>query len=227
MQMNKNKILRLVLYVCLAVIPFLAFYVSGFGIGANWNAMFFPYITGKNFAFRIFVEIALACWLMLMVVDKSFRPKKSLLLTLYSIFVFVLLLADIFSVNPVRSFFSNFERMEGFIAHIHLYAYFLILITLFKDKASWVKYKTILFISNIPVILLALLQLLGLSVFWPMKFLPALRDAIHKYFAPTQGGNQLDSSLGNSTYLAIYTIFFIFLLLITYLENRKKENVKN
>lgn len=60
-----------------------------------------------------------------------------------------------------------------------------------------------------------------------MKFLPALRDAIHKSFAPSQGGVQLDSSLGNSTYLAIYTVFFIFLLFITYLENRKKEGAKH
>lgn len=78
--MNKNKFLRGVLYVCLAIIPFLAFYVAGFGIQANWNAMFFPYITGKNFGFRILVEVALMCWLILMLTDKSFRPKKTLLL---------------------------------------------------------------------------------------------------------------------------------------------------
>ena len=84
------------------------------------------------------------------------------------------------------------------------------LITLFKDKIYLSKYKVILFISNIPVILLGLLQLFGLSEFYPMKYLPALRDAIHKLFSPSQGGNQLDSSLGNSTYLAIYTVFLFF-----------------
>lgn len=226
MNINKNKLLTKVLYISLAIIPFLAFYVAGFGINANWNALFFPYISGKNFGFRILVEIAASAWIMLMIINKDFRPKKSLLLWVYSTFVFVLLLADIFSVNPVRSFFSNFERMEGFITHAHLFLYFLILITLFKDKASWLKYKSILFISNIPVILLGLLQLFGLPNFWPMKFLPSLRDAIHSHIAPSQGGVQLDSSLGNSTYLAIYTIFFIFLLFIAYLENRKRENPK-
>ncbi len=227
MNIDKNKFLKNILYICLAIVPFLAFYVSGFGINASWNAMLFPYITGKNFGFRILVEIAAASWIMLMILDKGFRPKKSIILWTYSAFVFILLLADIFSINPLRSFFSNFERMEGFISHAHLFLYFLMLITLFKEKVYLTKYKTILFISNIPVLLLGLLQLFGLSEFLPMKYLPALRDAIHKLFSPSQGGSQLDSSLGNSTYLAIYTVFFIFLFLITYLEENKKKSKNN
>lgn len=219
-----NKFLTWTIWIALAIIPFLAFYVSGFGIGASWNSMLFPYITGKNFAFRILVEIAAAAWLMLMILNKEYRPKKSLILWAYSAFVFILLLADIFSINPTRAFFSNFERMEGFITHIHLFLYFVILISMFKTKAVWVKYKTVLFVSNIPVLLLAFLQLLGLSSFTPMNYLPALRDAIHKVFAPTQGGNQLDSSLGNSTYLAIYSVFFIFLFFISYIESKMEKN---
>lgn len=224
--MNTNKFLKWVIYISLAIIPFLAFYVSGFGINVGWNAMLFPYITGKNFAFRILVEIAAAAWVMLMILNKNYRPKKSIILWIYSAFIFVLLLADIFSVNPTRAFFSNFERMEGFISHAHLFLYFLIMISMFKDKAIWTKYKMVLFISNIPVILLALLQLIGLSSFSPMNLLPSLRDAVHKYFAPSQGGNQLDSSLGNSSYLAIYTVFFIFLFTISLVEARfeKKKN---
>ena len=219
-----NKFLKWVIYISLAIIPFLAFYVSGFGIGAAWNSMLFPYITGKNFAFRILVEIAAAAWLMLMILNKEYRPKKSLILWIYSAFVFVLLLADIFSINPTRAFFSNFERMEGFVGHAHLFLYFLILVSMFKTKTAWKEYKVVLFISNIPVLLLAFLQLLGLSTFTPMNYLPALRDAIHKVFYPSQGGSQLDSSLGNSTYLAIYSVFFIFLFFISYLESKMEKN---
>ena len=222
--MNTNKFLKWVIYIALAIIPFLAFYVSGFGVDASWNSMLFPYISGKNFAFRIFVEIAAAAWLMLMILNKDYRPKKSIILYAYSAFVFILLLANIFSVNPVRSFFSNFERMEGFISHAHIFLYFLILVSIFKSEQAWAKYKKILFISNIPVLLLAFLQLLGLSTFGPMKFLPSLREAISKNFSPSQGGNQLDSSLGNSTYLAIYAVFFIFLFFISFLESKWRKD---
>ena len=224
--MNTNKFLKWVIYIALAVVPFLAFYVSGFGVGASWNAMLFPYITGKNFAFRIVIEIAAAAWLMLMILNKEYRPKKSFILYAYSAFVFILLLADIFSVNPVRSFFSNYERMEGFISHAHIFLYFLMMISIFKTEKAWDKYKKVFFISNIPVLLLAFLQLLGLESFGPMKLLPSLRDAIHKYFSPTQGGNQLDSSLGNSTYLAIYAVFFVFLFFVSFIQSkwRKEKN---
>jgi len=222
--MNTNKFLKWVIYIALAIVPFLAFYVSGFGVGASWNAMLFPYISGKNFAFRIFIEIAAAAWLMLMIINKEYRPKKSVILYAYSAFVFILLLANIFSVNPVRSFFSNFERMEGFISHAHIFLYFLLLLSIFKTEKAWGKYTEVLFISNIPVLLLAFLQLLGLESFAPMKFLPALRDSINNHFYPSQGGNQLDSSLGNSSYLAIYAVFFIFLFFISFLESKWRKD---
>lgn len=219
-----NSFLKWTIYICLAIVPFLAFYVAGFGVNIEWNSMLFPYITGKNFAFRILIEVAAAAWLMLMILNKDYRPKKSIILWVYSAFISILLLADIFSVNITRAFFSNFERMEGFISHAHLFLYFLIMISMFRTKIDWDKYKKVLFISNIPVLVLALLQLLGLESFSPMNLLPSLRDIIHKYFAPTQGGNQLDSSLGNSTYLAIYSVFFIFLFFISYLESKNNKN---
>ena len=94
-----NGFLKWTIYICLAIVPFLAFYVAGFGVNIEWNSMLFPYITGKNFAFRILVEVAAAAWLMLMILNKDYRPKKSIILWVYSAFISILLLADIFSVN--------------------------------------------------------------------------------------------------------------------------------
>ena len=45
---------RWVVLAALFVIPFLVLYVS--------NSLFFPFITGKGFAFRILVEAAAAAW---------------------------------------------------------------------------------------------------------------------------------------------------------------------
>jgi len=215
-----QKFLKFVIYVSLAIVPFLAFYVTSVN-PESWQILF-PYISGKNFAFRILVEIAAAAWLMLMIINKEYRPKKSLLLYAYASFIFILLLADIFSVNPIRSFFSNFERMEGFISHIHLFLYFLILISIFKTRESWENAKTILFLSNLPVLILAWMQLLGTENIFS-KYLPALKKSLHENFAPSQGGNQLDASLGNSTYLAIYCVFFIGLFFMTFVENYLKN----
>ena len=219
-----NNVLKWIIYISLAIVPFLAWYVSGFGIQTEWNSMLFPYISGKNFAFRIVIEIALFSWFILMLINKNYRPKKNILLWGYGIFMFILLIADIFSVNSTKSFFSNFERMEGFITHIHLFAYFLIMISMFKNHFAWAKYRRIFFWSNIPVLAVAFLQLFGLKDFWFSKLFPALSNWISTKliggFAPTQGGLQLDSTLGNSTYLAIYVVFFMYLFLNSFISSK-------
>ncbi len=51
------------------------------------NSMYFPYISGKAFAFRIIVEIIFGLWLILILKDKSFRPKYSWLLGSLGVFI--------------------------------------------------------------------------------------------------------------------------------------------
>ena len=41
------------------------------------DSMFFPYITGKNFAFRILVEIGFVAWALLAIIDTRYRPRFS------------------------------------------------------------------------------------------------------------------------------------------------------
>ena len=45
------------------------------------SSMFFPFITGKNFAFRIIVEVLFALWLLLALRNPEIRPKRSFILT--------------------------------------------------------------------------------------------------------------------------------------------------
>ena len=51
------------------LIPCLPLYVT--------PSMAFPYITGKNFAFRILVEFAAALWLGLIASNKEYRLRNS------------------------------------------------------------------------------------------------------------------------------------------------------
>ena len=126
-----QKILRNIVYVCLAVIPFVAWYVSDGrflefqGNGLDFN-LFFPFITGKNILFRLFVEIAFVAWAALAFHYEAYRPKWTLLVKVYAIFIGVLFVADIFGVDTTRSFFSNFERMEGWFTHALLFLAFLL-----------------------------------------------------------------------------------------------------
>jgi hypothetical protein len=99
-----QNLIKKVVWVCLGVIPFIALYVaSGRGLdifSLGEAGMYFPYISGKNFAFRVLVEIAFAGWVLLALRDASYRInlKKSPLLLAYAAFVIILFLASGISV---------------------------------------------------------------------------------------------------------------------------------
>lgn len=157
------------------------------------NFLFFPFITGKNFFFRIVVEILFFFWVFIAVFDKKYRPQKSKILLCLFLLLAILILATIFGESPYRSFWSNYERMEGLVGHLHLFAYFLILTSVFRAKKDWKIFFAIMLGVSVIASFYGLLQFFG-------------KAAIH------QGGDRVDASLGNATYLAIFLVFHIFLL---------------
>ena len=159
------------------------------------NNFFFPFITGKNFTFRILVEVAALLWVVLMLRDSQYRPKFSWLSIAVVVFVAIVGVADIFSANPIKSFLSNFERMEGWITMAHLLVYFLMLGTLFKKWSIWEKFLQTSVAVSIISCIYGFMQLGGVA-------------AIH------QSVSRLDASFGNSAYLAIYMLFHVFITII-------------
>lgn len=188
--MNQNQktvenILLWAVRIGLWVIPLLPFYIA--------SSMLFPFITGKNFAFRIIIECIVPLWVGLAIMRQEFRPRLTVLVKAVTVLVAVLFLADLFGPNPYRSFFSNYERMEGFISFVHLYLYFLMLLSVFRTRRDWLVWFHVSIVASIAVSYIALLQHLGLRV-------------------SPQGGFRVDSTIGNPTYLAAYLLFHIWLL---------------
>src|ERR1700749_1864090 len=96
---------RWIVLSCLFIIPFIVLYVS--------NYLFFPFISGKPFPFRILVEIAFSAWVVLALAEPKYRPKFSWTFVLYGAFVLWMFIADAAAVSPLKAFWSNFERMDG------------------------------------------------------------------------------------------------------------------
>ncbi len=197
-----EKFIRYIVYVLkggIFILPFLALIVAGnffskiFLPGAG--DLFFPFITGKNFFFRIIVEILFLFWVFAAVFDKNYRPKRSPLLFAVILTLFILILATIFGQNPYRSFWSNYERMEGLIGHIHLFLYFLILGSVFKTKKDWQRLFGVMLGVSFITVVYGFLQYFG-------------KAEIH------QGNTRLDATFGNATYLAIFLVFHLFLIAI-------------
>jgi len=199
--MSFNKILRWVIYGGLFAITLTPLIVTPNSFISL--SLFFPFITGKNFFFRILVEIVAGLWLILAYRDKTARPKSSWILWSLLAYLGIATLATVFGQNPIRSFWSNFERMEGLIAYIHNFLFFLVLVSVVKTKETWRwLLKTSLGVSVITS-WIALLQLAG-------------KAEIH------QSGSRLDATLGNSAYLAVYMLFSIFVAVYLLITSRNK-----
>lgn len=169
--------------------------------------MFFPFITGKNFTFRILVELMLGFWVLLMFIDEKYRPRFSWALVASGVLLGVLTISMFLSENPYRSFWSNYERMEGLVAHAHLFLYFLIAGTVLDAEKLW---RWFFRVS------------LGVSMIVAMYSFAQLGGAIDIH----QSTTRIDATFGNSTYLAVYALLHIFLALFLWLKDGSRNSLR-
>ncbi len=177
--------------------PFIALYIS--------SSLFFPYITGKGLLFRFLVEVAFSSWIILAIFDKRYRPKKSLILWSVVATFGAITLSTIFSEDFSNSFWSNFERMEGLITYLHLFAYFLVLVSVIRTEKLWYRFFNVQILVSVLVAGYGILQLNGV-------------------YQIMQGGGRLDATLGNAGYLGGFMLMLFFLT--SYLLNvRWREKI--
>ena len=157
------------------------------------DSMFFPYITGKNFAFRILVEIGLLSWLLLMLYDTSYRPRFSWILASGAGLLVVMFFANLLSEYAPKSFWSNFERMDGYVTLVHFFGYFLLVAHAIRTPKLW---------NYFLHTTLAVAAYVGLS---------GLFDET----------GRVQSTLGNAAYMAVYMLFHIFILMLVAIERKE------
>jgi len=191
--MQTNNILRYSVLGGIFLVPFVFLIVS--------ESLFFPFITGKGFAFRLIVEIVVALWLILALRDHAYMPRFSKLTIALLSFTGIVFIADMFGMNPAKSFWSNYERMEGFVVIIHLLGYYLVASSMLTTEKLWNRFMHTTFGVGIFLSLYAFLQQMG-----EIKI--------------NQSGTRLDATLGNSIYLALTMLFLIFLGILWYTRNR-------
>lgn len=193
-----KDVLKKVIFVGLFLVPLIPFFVSG--------ALFFPFITTKAFAWRILVEIVFGAWLLLAAFDREYRPKRGPILYAVFGFIAVIGLSDLFGALPSRSFWSNYERMEGFISLLHLGAYFLVVSSFFKE-VDWKRWWNTTLVASAIMVCYSLFQVLG-----AIKL--------------SQSDARVDGTLGNAIYLAVYMLFHIFIGLFYMMKEWKNVTLR-
>lgn len=191
--MNETQLVKFVRFILfLTPLAFIVVY-SGF---------FFPYITSKHFLFRTLLLLALPPYVALTLRSREYRPAKTRLILISTLYFIVLLFASLFGENFTLSFWSNYERMGGLLNYIFLGLYLAMLSGMFKQKEDWVKFFKVLVFVSWFVILVSLSDMLS----------------------GTQG--RLNAIFGNAIYLAIYMVFYVASALFVYLNTKNKTERK-
>jgi len=199
-KINFLKISKLLLYL----VPFSALIVS--------RSTLFPFIVGKYVFFRVVVELALIffLWAWARGETKTLNLKSKILNPLViavSVFVLIFILAGFFGYNPSASFWSNFERGEGGLQILHLFAFFILAVLLFKDKKDWGRVFLISVLVAVLVVVYGFAAALKISGFIGPGFC-----------------ERVAGSLGNSAYLGTYMIYALFFVALLFCQEIKKRN---
>ena len=188
-----KQIARWVALGALFLIPFAPLVVA--------DSFYFPFITGKAFFLRITIEIAFAAWVVLAFLDRAYRPRLSAIGIAVLAFVAWMFVADAAALNAAKAFWSNFERMEGWVLLAHLLGFFFAASAVLRVEKKWRAWFLTSLAVSIIIGIHALLQLAGAA-------------AVH------QGSVRIDASFGNSAYLAVYLLFNVFIALWLALTER-------
>ncbi len=188
--MTFTKIARICTYISLAA-PLI---VS--------RSLFFPFIAGKIFFFRLFTELALIA------IAGALAYKEIPLSTVKTvvkkpIFIAISIFTALFTLSaftaqiPSFAFWSNFERGEGAWQMIHYFLFFFLILLLFEGKEGWQNLIT----AQTTIATLIGLYAIGQMLSWP------------SWIVNPMGGAK-SGTLGNPDYLGIYMIITGLLSLV-------------
>lgn len=154
------------------------------------NNFIYPTVVPQTLYFWGLSQIIFVLWLFLIVFSKKYRPKLNPLLGALILFLAVLTLSSVFGSDPLNSFWSTFERMTGLLTWFHLFAFFLVISSVFTRKEDWFKF-------------------FGASV------LAAILVSLISLFSSREG-----ATIGNTSFMAAYLLFNAFLALYLFLKTK-------
>lgn len=179
--------------VCLKIIEF-GTYVALFAPLVISRSFFFPYVSPKTIFFRIVVDVIFIAYILLAVLNRKYLPKFNIFVISITVFLGILILTSFTGVNFLKSFWSTFERMTGLLTFFHLYIFFLILISVFKERKYWERILTVSILVGV---------FLTLYVFTQED-------------STARGAG----TIGNISFLAAYLLFDIFFAISLFLSKR-------
>ncbi|MEI6042226.1 MAG: O-antigen ligase family protein [bacterium] len=182
------------------------------------ESLYFPFITGKGFVARAIVLVIALLYTSLVIRDRSYLPKKTPVVWAATTFILVLLASTINSIDPWKSFWSNQERMEGFVTLAEMFVLFIVSTGVFSNvfaRTSKEKGISTASPSDFGVWKWFLNTMLALSVIMGIYAFSKMQNADDRIFG----------TLGNSSYLGGYAMAHFFLAMYLAIDVIKRMSL--
>ncbi|MCB9802539.1 O-antigen ligase family protein [Candidatus Nomurabacteria bacterium] len=162
-----------------------------------------PYISAKYFYFILLLILALP-FVFALLKNKKIIWQSNLVRVVFGFLAF--LLSSLFlSIDPLKSFFGDWQRFDGLLYFLFFFIFFLVLILVFEQKKDWLHFLRV----NQLVVLATLLWAYG--QYFALGF-----------FADDQAG-RVFALIGNANFLAHYLLLALFLsLFLVYFDQKFK-----
>ena len=197
-----EKILKILIYVGVIALLAIPFIVS--------SNLYQPFITGKSFVFRVVVEILIAIWLILAILYPKYRPKKNWILISFVLFTLSLFVSNLFGIDQTASFWSSFERMEGWVTIVHLLGLSVVLGSVLNTKKEWYTLFQVSLLGSLIMLALAFKEIF---------------DFAGNNFGVDPWNRRIETTIGNSSFLAIYALFnSFFAILLIFKDTSRLSN---
>ncbi len=191
------------------LVKFLRFgiYLSAFVPLIIFKDFISPFHFGKVVVFRSLVEILGAAYLILILKDRFYLPRRDKIFWAFLLFALAFSLTTITSVLKYSSFWGSLERMGGLWTFWHYFFFFIILTSVFIKKEHWQKLFDLTIFAGV------------LSAFYGFG-----QKTDIDFFVGSGGRERIFGTLGNAALFAGYELFTVFLSLIMYLSFGNSQN---
>ncbi len=156
-----------------------------------------PFHFGKIVVFRSGVEAMAVLYVVLLLLDYRYLPKRTMILWISTLFTALYGLTTFLGVDVSVSFWGTLERMGGFYSFLHFWIFFLIMLSVLRTKQDWI-------------------DLLRVSLFVGLlsTFYGFLQKTDAQWVIGSGGRNKIFGTIGNAALFAGYELLNIFWALI-------------
>ncbi|MFH1078174.1 MAG: O-antigen ligase family protein [Patescibacteria group bacterium] len=173
-----------------------------------WPVVIFPFVYSKLSFFQFLIGLTFPAYLILAWAEPKYRPRHSILYLAIGAYFLAMLASVIFSVDPLRAWWGNQERMNGLFTLLHFFAWLTMTVGMIRTWPQWRRLLNYQIAISVFMAIVALLQ----------KPFPKL--------LLFQAGDRVGGLLDNPIYMAAYQIFSFFFIALLWLKGPTGRTAK-